>query len=175
MPDSMIPKYGQEEWVTACDKLRVIAPWVGVSAPTRQETCVYNPPPGWVILEHKVTVHSSNNGSRSVQTLAGGSRLLTESALKQAYDAVIDLAMSADNHDAASKLREQYAQHSYERNLYEASDNTLVAKVSAKPHGWFLDRKRGWEEISVRVRLRYVGAPGWQEQLLAQLKAEYGL
>ncbi|WP_437745708.1 RICIN domain-containing protein [Sorangium sp. So ce302] len=170
------PEYGQEEWATACDHLKVTAVWSGLCEhKTKENTCTYNPPPGWVIVETKTEKFNDNHGSFVPKTLAGGSRLILESELTEAYDTAIDLAVKWRNFDAEAKLRERYNQHSSERQFYEASHNTFVGTVSATPWGSCADRKGAWIDVSVYARLRYIGEPGKKHQLLYQLEDKFGL
>lgn len=60
-------------------------------------------------------------------------------------------------------LQQQYARQLEEIQKYQATHNTLHATVRASAHGnEIFDRKRGWEEISVRARVRCLGSPNVQ-------------
>src|SRR4051794_25058576 len=71
---------GVEQDVIACDKLTVSASWVNFNPQTNmQQTCLYNPPPGWVIVSNAVNDIFSNNGSFSVSTIASNSSFIAKS------------------------------------------------------------------------------------------------
>ena len=79
-------KLGSDIWVDACPSLTVTAQW----DEDAENDCTYNPPPGYVILESSVAVHSSSSGSHSVNTIAGGSRFATEGNFESARQAILD-------------------------------------------------------------------------------------
>lgn len=165
---------GSEEIVRACDHLSVIASWEGCNAPEKTATCVYNPPPGWVLVDHSVTVWSSSNGWFEASTLAGGLDLLSVQNASSAYDAAISIAAGYNNKTAVANLTSQQKSHVSQLKIYQTNKNTLSATVHAKPHGWCFDRKRGWEEVSVDARIRYLGAPD-QCDLAHTLAIQYKL
>jgi len=160
--------------VTAISRLRVIANWDGLNARSESSTAVYNPPPGFVIIGNQVEVHSSNNGGREVSTLAGGLNLVIESDLNEVYDSAIDFAGAKNDDSLKARLEDKKALHVSELRRYSTNQNTIVATVKARAHGSFVDRKRGWEEISVIATLIRLGAPGKQDTS-ASLEEEFSI
>ncbi|MFT3770323.1 MAG: RICIN domain-containing protein [Minicystis sp.] len=126
-------------------------------------------------MESKTDIVNDNHGSYDSKTIAGGSRLLVQSDLKEAYESVINLAVKWRQNDVEANLRQQYEQHSSERIFYEASHNTFVATVSATPWGSCVDRKGAWIHVVPRARLRYIGAPGTKSGLVRQLRDRFKL
>lgn len=171
---SALYEYGDTMWVTACDHTSVTANWSACSRPIVQNTCTYNPPPGWVILDNHVTVWSSNNGWRTNQTLAGGLNLATQITLQNAYYSAISLAGQYPNQTIAAELTNQYTQNEDSRLTFQASHNTAQLTVTAQAHGNCFDRKRGWEEDSLEVKLLYIGTNN-VDTLLNELRDQYGL
>lgn len=165
---------GRKESVIACDNLSTTANYNR----TTTRDCVYNPPAGWVIVDHKVNVISSNNGSRSVSVLAGGSKFASEFDIKYAFDSLDEIlgeyTDSDGNNKYKGKLEERRRGMLREIRRYSASHNTLHATVSASGHGNTFDRKRGWETINVVARLRCLGLPD-REKLAEQVAKEVGL
>ena len=160
------------EEVTAISHLRVIANWSGLSARSESATAVYNPPPGFVVIDAQTIVHSSNNGGREVSVLAGGLNLIVETELDEVYDSAIAFAGSLNDDQLKGRLEEKKKRHVDELRRYQSSHNTVVAVVRASAHGNAFDRKRGWEEISVKAELINLGAPG-KQGLAAALEAEF--
>jgi hypothetical protein len=139
------------------------------------------PPAGWAIVDHQVVVHSSNNGTREVSTIAGGSNFISEVDLHQAYDQLEHIAgeYSEGDPSQASKfsadLSKKYSAQLKEVRKFSASNNTLQAIVRAWVHGHrYIDEQRGWEEIDVVARLRCVGVPS-PEVLAQQIAKQIGM
>jgi hypothetical protein len=173
--------YGSEETVTACHRLSTLATWEG-----REEnsaTCVWNPLPGWGIVQHEVVVLNTNNGTVEVNTLAGGSRFASELQLQQAYDLAGRLAVQGTNPQTGQdqsfrgEWESRGRQHLQELRRFEASHNTLQVIVRAWAHGnRYTDRRRGWQEVSVRVRTRCIAPPPTNQQaMLAAVLSTAGI
>lgn len=168
---------GKEEWLVACDKLNTFGSWDGPREGV--ESCTWNPPTGWVIVDHRVDVHSSSNGSRSVSIVAGGSNFISERNVQSAFQSLLDVAGQYTK-DGESKKFQGALKQSYERQLsevqkYQASHNTLHATVRASAHGnEIFDRKRGWEEVTVHARVRCLGHPSI-ERFKAAVANEIGM
>ena len=152
----------EERVVTACS-LGVTAEWRGSFPNYRQseksKTCTYNPPPGWVILETKVRDKKDNNGSYSVDTLAGGLNLISTEEIDSAYEELFEkefkyaeIGVQRKMHDRQTKHKEMLIRHS-------TTHNTLIAKVEASTHGNEANRKRGWMKMKVDARIVCLGAP----------------
>lgn len=154
-----MPRFREVQTVTAISHLRANASWDGFTAGEDAQVAVYNPPPGWVVLETQVTVHSSNNGSRSVSTLAGGLNLVTESIIESVYKDAIEAAGKYKDKSIEGKLKSERDERKKEVRSFSTNKNSIVARAQAKAHGSFIDKKRGWEEISVAAKLFYIGEP----------------
>lgn len=169
---------GREEQVTACSRLSTVGSWEGPRH--NSATCTYNPPPGWVIVDHQVHEHSSNNGSSEVSTVAGGSNFISENDLREAYSSLMGIAAEYNSPQTGQKkfsgeLQDKFNWHLKELRRFEASHNTLQAIVRASAHGnQLFDRKRGWQEISVTARLRCLGEPD-PEKLKEQVASDIGM
>lgn len=169
---------GREEEVVACDQLSTVASWEGPRH--NSAICTYNPPTGWVIVDHRVIVNSSNNGSREVSTLAQGLKLISESDLRAAYDQLSKVAgeyadpQTGQNARYSGQISDRFQQHLRELRQYQTNRNTIQAVVRAAAHGSYFDRKRGWENITVHARLRCLGKPG-VDKLISQVAESIGM
>lgn len=174
--ETIVPQFGDTMWVIACDHTSVTANWGSkCTRPIEHNSCTYSPPPGWVMLESHVTVWSSNNGWRANQTLAGGLNLASQSTLQNAYNSATNLALSYQNQAIAAQLSDQYTQNEDYRVTHQSSHNVAILDVYAQAHGTCLvDKKRGWEEDSLEVKLLYIGSNNF-DTLLNGLRDEYGL
>ncbi len=154
-----MPKLFEEREFELINRLRVEANW---DEGEKQQTAVANPAKGWVILETIVHVHTSNGGSRTISTIAGGLELETFESYKSHYDDLLNMIGKYDKNDGKAtevkaKLELLKKQHTESYLKYSSNMNTVKATVSAKSGGNFVDRKRGWEEISVVCRCMYIG------------------
>jgi hypothetical protein len=169
---------GREEQVTACSHLSTVGSWEGPRH--NSATCTYNPPPGWVLVDHQVHEHSSNNGSSEVSIIAGGSNFISESDLREIYDSLGRIAGEFNSPKTgqisfSGQLENKFNWHLNEVRKFSASHNTLQAIVRASAHGnEIFDRKRGWQEISVIARLRCLGEPD-AKTLKAQVASDIGM
>lgn len=164
--------YGQEEWVTAISHLGVTASWNGTNPGRESREAIYNPAPGWVVIEHKTIIHSNSNGNHSVDTLAEGLNMVTEEDIGHVYNSAIDMLAKYDAEGLAAKLKEEMSERVKEVRRYSTNKNTIKANVSAQAHGSMFDRKRGWIDLSVEARLRYIGAPD-RSSLAKEIEGEY--
>lgn len=163
---------GATDTVTAISHLSVTASWAGLTPREEVANAIYNPPPGWVIRQTQVVVHSSSNGSRQVSVIAGGLNLVTEAIISDVYDAAIELAGKLNDKNLEGKLNDKKAWHRNEVLRYASNKNTIQAQVRARAHGTPLDRKRGWEEISVLAEIMYLGSPS-SDEVAAAIEAEF--
>lgn len=172
------PTIGAEQEVLACDRLRAQARWRDGPPRCRPgadtQSCTYNPPPGWVLVSHRVVVHSSSNGSRSVSTLGEGLNFMSEVEMRDAYRSVLDAAARKGDKGAQLKIKDQYDSHAADVRRFRTNRNTLQAVASARSHGDCFDRKGGWEDISVWARVRYLGQPT-RPALERELREQFGL
>lgn len=173
--NSFSQQLGDEQNVTAISNLRAQASWDGCSAGSDQNTATYNPPPGWVIVEYKTITHSQSNGSSSVSVIEQDLNFVTKTKWSTSYDELIDMAASRNNDELKAKLQQKKSEYENFYHSVQSNKNTIYAKVKAKAHGSCLDRKRGWSEISVTTKLRYVGTSQDLNQIIEQLKEQYNL
>jgi len=150
-----MPVVGQERTFRLIDRLRAQANWNGRDVQTARA----NPPPGWVIAETEVHVHSSSNGSRSVSTLASDSWALSLNEIKMHYDDKIEAAASDGKQSVVVMLRRAKDEHVAMFHAHYTSHNLVEATVTARGAGTFFDQKRGWDEISVDAKCIYLGIP----------------
>lgn len=158
--------------ITAISRLAANASWSGFSAGEDKQVAIYNPLPGWVVLETQTIVHSSNNGSRAVSTIAGGLNLVTEDLVDRVYKEVISAAGRYKDKTISGKLQTELMDRKNEVRKWSSNKNTITAEVSCKAHGSALDRKRGWEEISVIATLVYIGESS-RLALVSELEQAY--
>ena len=167
-----MPRFREEMSIVAIDHLSVTASWDGWDPGEETKSAAYNPPEGWVILDTQVNVHSSNNGSRAVSVLAGGINILVQSTIERVYNSAINIAGNYKDKKIKGQLQAEKKERTDDVAKFQANKNTVFAQVTAKAHGSFADRKRGWEEISVTARLFYIGAPSSQA-LKTELEQAY--
>jgi hypothetical protein len=148
----------QERWVNACD-VGVTASWDGAKPKKKAKECVYNPPPGWVLVEHKIARNSDNNGSYSINTLAKGLQLTTLEDLRANYHTLLESEGNWMAYGGKGRIEEREEAHERLLRQYQTNKNTLVVKVSAKAHGDLLNRKRGWMKLRVKANLLCLGSP----------------
>lgn len=146
---------GDDIWVTACSDLSTTAQWDEQT----ENDCTYNPPPGYVVLEAKEQVISSNSGSRSVNVIAGGSNFATSAQFQAARDNLLDGKGTYFDSKFSGSIENKFNNDMEMSRKYEASNNTVYATVSASGSGNQFNRTRGWEEISVAAHLLCIGAP----------------
>lgn len=165
---------GTTEKVTAVSRLAVTASWDGTSPRTEVSNAVYNPPPGWVIKQVETVVHSSNNGNRQVSVIGGGLLLVTEEIYNEVYSAAEKYAAEKNDEKLKVAISEKRAFHKDQLLKYSSNLNTITAQVRATAHGSFIDRKRGWEEISVIAELVFLSPPD-KSSLAAAIESEFGI
>ncbi len=163
---------GSTERVTAISRLSVTASWSGTNPRTEVSNAIYNPPPGWVIKQTETIVHSSNNGNRQVSVIGGGLNLVTEETFNEVYSAAEKYAAEKNDEKLKLAISEKRKYHKDQLLKYSANLNTITAQVRATAHGSFMDRKRGWEDISVIAELIYLGSSD-KSSVAAALEAEF--
>jgi hypothetical protein len=150
-------RFSETMTVTAISRLAANASWSGFSAGKDSKSAIYNPPPGWVILQTQTEVHSSNNGSRSVSVIGEDLDLVQEELLEQVYKEAIAASGKYKDKSIAGNLKKELEERRNEVRKWKSNKNTVSALVTCAAHGSALDRKRGWEEISVIATLIYIG------------------
>lgn len=149
----------KEQWVNACD-VGVTASWDGTRPGSKKKQCTYNPPPGWVLVEHRISRKSENNGSYSINTLAKGLQLISKEDLRDSYESLLDSSGSwMEVYGGKMRIEERQKAHTRLLEQYSTNENTLIVKVAAKAHGLPIDRKRGWMKLKVKARLLCIGSP----------------
>jgi hypothetical protein len=165
---------GATEKVTAISRLSVTASWSGTTPRTEVSNAVYNPPPGWVIKQTETIVHSSNSGNRQVSVIGGGLNLVTEEIFNEVYNAAEKYAAEKNDESLKASITEKRKFHRDQLLRYSSNLNTITAQVRATAHGDFLDRKRGWEDISVIAEIVYL-SPLDKSSLAAAIESEFGI
>lgn len=165
--------------VEAISHLRVTAGWDNrrlIPTPeTKNQTSIYNPPPGFAVLSTRTIVHQSNNGSRSVSVMAEGLNLVTEENLTEVYDAAIGFALRLGKLDLKGNLEDKKNNNLSALRHFQTNRNTIHATVTAAGHGIpGHDQKRGWDEISVMADLLYIGSPN-KSDIAAAIEEEFGI
>ena len=169
-----MPRFLESQVVTAISHLRANASWDGWSPGEDIQVAIYSPPPGWVVLETQTIIHSSNNGSRSISTLAGGLNLVTETIIDSVYKDAIDASGKYKDKSIEGNLKAERDSRKKEVINFQSNKNVIQAKAQAKAHGSFADRKRGWEELSVNAKIIYIGEPS-QDALVQEIERAYGI
>jgi hypothetical protein len=144
-----------EEWVIACSNLSTTAQWNEDS----ENECLYNPPPGFVIVEAVQDVLSSNNGSSEVDVVAAGSEFATERDFESARSALLQMSGKFEGKDYSALIDSRVNAAKRSSVQFRSTNNAVHATVSASGSGNWWDRKRGWQAINVRARLRCLGVP----------------
>jgi hypothetical protein len=164
----------EKQRISAIPRLRTVATWHNERPLKTTQVGAYTVLPGWAILEVEVEVHSSNNGSRSVRTLGSGLNVVIEDTLDEVYTSAIDTAGKYNNYDVQARLREQLEYHKKELRKYQSSHGFIEATVSARAHGSIVDRKRGWEEITVYATIIYLGSQD-REEIATRLEEQFNI
>ena len=128
---------GEKRWTTACQGIDATASWDGSAS----NSCTYNPPSGWTIINHEVIENSNNNGGKTVSLLAGGSSFATtydyESAHKSMNDVLAQYTDSKGKNDYRAKWEQAYSNGVSLSRTYKTSHNTIYLEVNARGHGNF--------------------------------------
>lgn len=168
-----MPKLFERDTFTAISRLRVTASWSGFNARRRRKSAIYTVPPGYGVLSTNVKVHSSNNGSRSVDAIGAGLDLLTETEVSSVFSFAVNMAGKLNDDNLKAKLEQQEKELLREIDRYKSTGNVVKATVEATPHGDpLLNRKRGWEEITVYAEVIFLGGDSGDD-LAAALEEEH--
>ena len=153
---------GAQDWRAGCEA-SCTAGWEGSDCP---RSCTASPPPGYVIVDHRLQVHSQNNGGHDVSRVASGQKFNYRRQVEQAYSYAIEAAGKAGNKAAEGKLREEMRNAISEAESFESTHQLVRLSVSASKHGSFIDRKRGWSKVSVQMLTRCITPDNLSEQLM---------
>lgn len=140
-------------------------------AESKVNTCRRTFGPPFMLIDMKLNDHSSSNGWRSVSRYASGAAVDYKEQIEEAYDQAIDIAGKYGDTAAEAKLKELKKRHLALTVQYSTNQDSIELKVEAAGHGWFLDRKRGWQDSSVDAIVACI-AP---VNLIDQIKAHVGL
>lgn len=168
-------KIGEEREVTAISHLGANASWDGCSAKSDENTAIYNPPPGWAIVEYNTVTHSQSNGSSSVSVIGKDINFVSLTEWTKSFDDLIDLAAKINNQEAKANLQQKKSEYEKFYTHIKSNMNTIQAIAKAKAHGTCYDRKRGWSEISVIAKLVFIGTDSDLKREIADLKTKYSL
>ncbi len=170
-------KWGDRQHVIAISQLGGEANWVGFPQCVPGSwagDAIYQPPPGWAILQSQTIVHTNNNGGAEVSVIAGGGKFISQIDMDTAYNLVMAMAYKDGKNDVAAELKQQYDQHIKDLRMYESNKNTVHAHVSCAAHGSCVDQQGGSIRISVEANLLYIGEPN-SGMLIRALLETYGL
>jgi hypothetical protein len=156
-----------EEWVSGCSA-SCTASWEGSDCPS---SCTASPPPGYVLVDYRENNISENNGGHSVSWIPSDSKFDFKSSIESAYNSAIDLAGKYGNDSAAINLKDEMKRSLTVAQSFASSHQMLRLEVNASKHGNVFDRKRGWSEQRVEMKIRCVVPPDLQRKLYEK----YGL
>lgn len=157
----------QDEWVSACSA-RCVAGWEGNSCPN---VCTASPPPGFVMIDHRDFNVSENNGGASISVIPADSKFDYKLAIESAYKSAIDAAGKYGNDEAKANLNDEMKRSLSIAESFASSNQTLRLSVNASKHGSIFDRRRGWSDHRVEMKIRCVVPPDLQQKLYEK----YGL
>lgn len=160
-------RVGSEVWIAGCEA-SCVESWEGGDCP---RACSATPPPGYVIVNHRVHVNSNNNGGHDVTRIAAGQTFDYQRRVQRAYDYALDLAGKAGDKSVQAKIRQDMSLAASEAESFGSSHQMVRLQVSASKHGSFFDRKRGWIDARVELLTKCI-AP---ENLERQLSDRYSL
>jgi hypothetical protein len=150
-----------EQWMNGCS-VGCTAGWEGGDCPN---SCTASPPPGYVLVGHRVHNISENNGSHSISIIPADSSYDYKLSVENAYKAAIDAAAKAGDKSAEASLKEEYENSRKFAESMSSSHQMARLTVSASKHGSFLDRKRGWSHHAVEINVKCVVPSNLQEAL----------
>jgi len=159
---SDLPRWGDHVTVTAISHLGCEANWAGFPQCTPGSgngSAIYQPIPGWGILQTKVITHTSVNASQAVSVIAAGGHFISRVDIDMAYSLVIDIAYKEGKDDVALNLKQQWSKHVREVYEWESNKNTIQAVVHCEAHGDCANQMGGSINISVEADLIYIGEP----------------
>jgi len=152
------PRIGEEKVVTAivasCN-----ANWSGFCNKDRcSDNPVFTAPKGWVLMNFTYAERTNNNGSASVSQIAGGTDLVLEKSIDEAYDGEIQAAIRNGDKDREAKARNLRELHKKAVNSVRTNMGTIAASISAEAHGVCPGNAKGGSiGIEVYATLVYLG------------------
>lgn len=155
-------KLGEDRWIRACEA-SCTANW---KQPSCEASCVALAPPGWLIVERRVSPVSINDGHYRANDLSSAQNFDYAARIGDAYDQV-----------AAVARRRQFNEALFERikadrssALQEAESTTSLSQIRltvlARSRGHVLNQVRGWSTVALDIRVRCVAPSNIRTQLL---------
>lgn len=136
---------GQANWTGWCD------------SNSYRDTALYNPPPGWVVLDSRLVVTNNNNGSATMSVVAAGLNFASEKVINEAYRAEMKAAASDGKRKLSARLNEARKRHLQELISVKTNRNTVSVSGSASSHGSCVDRKGGSIDAYALMTIKYIG------------------
>lgn len=157
----------EESWTSGCS-VGCTAGWEGSDCPN---ACTASPPPGYVLVGHRVANVSENNGSHSISVIPADSNYDYKLSIQNAYKAAMDAAGKANDKAAQAALKEEMERSMQVAESMESSHQMIRLTVNASKHGSWFDKKRGWSHHSADMKVRCVVPNNLQQELYKK----YGL
>lgn len=158
---------GEEKWISGCSA-SCTASWSGSDCP---KSCTTTPPPGYILVNHRINMTSESNGGHSASVMPADGSYSYASTIKAAYTSAIDAAGKYGDKEVEGRLKEEMNQALEIAESYKTSHQTVRFEVNASKHGSMFDRKRGWSEGNVEMLIK-CAVP---ENLQQKLYEKYGL
>jgi len=153
---------GSEKWVAGCEA-SCTASWEGSDCP---RSCSATAPPGYVIMDHRVHVHSVNNGGYDVSSLLPEQTFNYKRRVEEAYNYALNVAAKAGNRSAESKIKQDMNSAIAEAESFNTSHQMVRLNVHASKHGSVIDRKRGWSKVTVEILVKCIVPKDLEQQLM---------
>jgi hypothetical protein len=129
----LLEQLGEEKWVLACEVISQQG--AGTFNSGHPETCTYNPPPGWVIIDRRpiqIIENRYGRGSATADFLAEGLNFsVNEQEIGDKWKVAKDLAVKYGGVDVSTKLNVEYERHQQLIRSYQTNKNTLFVKATA--------------------------------------------
>lgn len=150
---------GDEEEICVADHVRVTASWDWLTANRETKIAQYPSPKDCIPIGVRIVKHSCSNESITTRIVESGTEILSEEKIKTYYKDNIEAAYKDKNPELSAKLESDRDHHLHIYRNYKVNKDIVEVEIIAKAHGWALDRKRGWAEVSVYVKYMYIGLP----------------
>lgn len=156
---------GSEDWRAGC-QASCTAGWEGSDCP---KSCTATAPAGFVIMDHRVLVNSVNNGGHDVSRMAAGQSFDYKKRVEQAYSYAVDAAGKAGDYQAEAKIKNDMKNAIQEAESFNSSHQMVRLNVNASKHGnQYTDRKRGWSDVVVEIKVKCVVPQNLEQQLFSK-------
>lgn len=162
-----------EQWVRAIPKLRIEASWSNLQPQYRiTPPTYYSPPPGWVIMNKDLEVHSQSNGSTFISDVAGGFKVASTTEVNTVFQDAMRGEFAYKGVEFKAKIVEKRESTLKAMDAFEVNQQTIRLQLAAEAHGTIVDRKRGWNEVTAWAYIKKIGAD--QQDLRLSLVEEFG-